>query len=786
MNKIKSWMTANYPFIVVSVVPLILFLEPLLTGKVIFWGTPMLQFIPWQSYAFESVRHGILPLWNPLNGMGAPLLANYQLAFFYPTNWLIFLLYIAGSAAWLAWGQTAMILVHLIWAAVGMVMLARQLDFDKPAQVIAGLSFGMGGYLFARTSFYPMIWAASWLPWIIYAGSRIAAPISSSAPSGPIRFKDILLLTIFIALQLLAGHAQICWYTLLLLVTWVLFGSLTTRKLTCVLRNVGVVLACILAAAALAAVQLVPTFEYLLQSQRAIAVDRTIALNYSFWPWHLFTLASSKMFGSPASGIVWGSGNFWEDAIYMGVLPFLMAIGTAATGLKKKVKDPVKDRYRPLAIFCWTVSIISIFLALGRNSPLFMFFYNYVPTFKSFQAPARFLLWFAFCFSILAGMGIHLRKMPRGKNLYVLRLTTMAAFAVALAGGLAYLLLPGVKPTVFLGLMWFGFWASCTGLLLLFQLQKKSLLWTILLIAIAAIDLGITWWKVIPTTQMTLFQSTSVQTNPASGGRIFLSDKDGNEMTYQRFFRFTDFRSTEDWANVFKVYLPDTNLLSGVASVNNFDPILPQCYQVWMDTLSKVPEDKLSTWLAFMGVNVWEQVDPTAEEGVRFTSIEGSARARFYTCSVNARDQSASLELMEAMLNGSNPPLANKIILEKEGGGEAGNPCIEPIRISTKDVSDEGNQLTVHLIASGNGFLLLSDTWYPGWKVEVDGKSELLLKADYLFKAVALDSGEHTVVFTYKPISFFIGLTISICSFSCIIIGSILTILVRRRYHGKS
>ncbi|MEJ2150454.1 MAG: hypothetical protein P8Z40_13375, partial [Chloroflexota bacterium] len=66
----------------------LVYFHRLLLGKVIFWGVPLLQFYPWQKMAFDALRSGALPLWNPLLGNGAPLLANYQTAVFYPPNWL--------------------------------------------------------------------------------------------------------------------------------------------------------------------------------------------------------------------------------------------------------------------------------------------------------------------------------------------------------------------------------------------------------------------------------------------------------------------------------------------------------------------------------------------------------------------------------------------------------------------------------------------------------------------------------------------------------------------------
>ncbi len=55
---------------------LIVVFFPLLRGEVFFWGLPSLQFVPWRDFAFETLAKGQLPLWNPYNGAGAPLVGQ--------------------------------------------------------------------------------------------------------------------------------------------------------------------------------------------------------------------------------------------------------------------------------------------------------------------------------------------------------------------------------------------------------------------------------------------------------------------------------------------------------------------------------------------------------------------------------------------------------------------------------------------------------------------------------------------------------------------------------------
>ncbi|MEK7785296.1 MAG: YfhO family protein, partial [Chloroflexota bacterium] len=63
-----------------------------------------------------------------------------------------------------------------------------------------------------------------------------------------------------------------------------------------------------------------------------------------------------------------------------------------------------------------------------------------------------------------------------------------------------------------------------------------------------------------------------------------------------------------------------------------------------------------------------------------------------------------------------------------------------------------------------NGYVVLSDTYYPGWRVFVDGEPQPLLRANYLFRAVAVPAGQHEVVFEYAPLSATVGLAVSIVS----------------------
>ena len=386
------------PYLPVILGPFILFAGAISTGQTLFWGLPALQFIPWQSYAWQQISQGILPLWNPLNGMGAPFMANYQLALFYPPTWLGYIFSAIGGTPALAWWQTLLIPLHLAWAGLGMILLSRRLGFNVLAQTISGLCFALSGYFVARAGFYSMIWAGAWLPWIIWSASEISMPVKETETK---QNGISVVLVICLTFQLLSGHAQLTWYTILLTVLWVFVGGWVNHGWRGAVRSLWVLFYHGLIAVGISAIQLIPTAEYLISSQRSTAVDFELGLTYSFWPWRLLTLLAPNIFGNPGTANYWGYASFWEDAVYLGILPLALGLATLFKIGRKGNADP----RQPLIRLAWGTALIGFLFALGSNTPIFPFLYAHLPTFSLFNAPARWMIWFVFMFSLLAGIG---------------------------------------------------------------------------------------------------------------------------------------------------------------------------------------------------------------------------------------------------------------------------------------------------------------------------------------------------------------------------------------------
>ncbi len=72
------------------------------------------------------------------------------------------------------------------------------------------------------------------------------------------------------------------------------------------------------------------------------------------------------------------------------------------------------------------------------------------------------------------------------------------------------------------------------------------------------------------------------------------------------------------------------------------------------------------------------------------------------------------------------------------------------------------DRLSVEVETGSSGFLVVSEQYYPGWRAYIDGKETPVYAVDGILRGVLLSEGKHTVVFEYKPLSFLIGVIVSI------------------------
>ncbi|MEP6988207.1 MAG: hypothetical protein ABI970_21565, partial [Chloroflexota bacterium] len=215
--------------VVLIAVTLVFFWRITFSCMILARGDVYSYFYPLWDARSAAFRDGHIPLWSPDVFMGVPLLANSQLGTFYPPNWLV-TPFDAPTAI------TLSLLAHTVWALLGVYLLARRtLALDRIPAILAGVLFGLGGYLGGQSEHINQLQALSWMPWLFLVVSW-HSPVVSQQLKGWKRYQvsiaQVLLFGVSVALQLLAGHPQTVFITLVGIGVYGLGRAVSGRRIT--------------------------------------------------------------------------------------------------------------------------------------------------------------------------------------------------------------------------------------------------------------------------------------------------------------------------------------------------------------------------------------------------------------------------------------------------------------------------------------------------------------------------------------------------------------------------
>lgn len=338
-------------------------------------------YYPQRAVYAEALRYGHLPLWTPDVLAGFPLLAEGQTGVFYPLNLLLYRFLPVDLAL------NYSILIALSLAGVMMYALGRALRLRPAAAFLAALVFAYSGFLVGHFNHLNIMGAASWLPLqlaLIERGTGVSPGVG--------KLKLVVVLGVTVGLQFLAGHPQIWLMSVLVVLAFGLFRSLwpatgARRPAAQAVRLFASVVAAVLVGIALAAVQLLPTWELVRDSVRAGGLAPDFFTSFSWHPALLATLIVPFILGNPYPNVS------VELAAYLGVLPLGLAL--VAIILQR-------DR---LSAFLVGLAGVSLWLAFGDYTPLYASLAR-VPVLNLFRVPARFLYPFTLAVAVLAGRGL--------------------------------------------------------------------------------------------------------------------------------------------------------------------------------------------------------------------------------------------------------------------------------------------------------------------------------------------------------------------------------------------
>jgi len=332
------------------------------------------------------------------------------------------------------------IVIHIFLGGLFAYLYARlSLGLSPFGALVTAIVFAFSGFLGARVEHLTHLNVYVWLP-LLFLLFDLARPRSPSLPGrglgggssflvgrglggGSSRFLLALAgLGLVIALQFTAGHLQASYINLFALGLYALLGNLrlsraqklaADRQIRCPTagsgdpagaswdllrlaktlgRNLLIYVLSVSVGTALAAVQLLPSYELSRLSTRSGGLPYREAVSFSLRP-HLILYSLLPTFGEDLSQ-VFGGESFSEYVGYVGVLALLLAL----VGVLGQWR-------RGRTLFFVFLGALGLFLALGLANPVYFVFYKLVPGFSLFRAPARWLYLYTTAVAVLAGLG---------------------------------------------------------------------------------------------------------------------------------------------------------------------------------------------------------------------------------------------------------------------------------------------------------------------------------------------------------------------------------------------
>jgi hypothetical protein len=722
---------------------------------------------PVYRFIASSFRQGVLPLWNPHLYAGAPLIGDIQSGLLYPVHAITFLLAHPLTYRTMQW----LSILHFWWAGVGMYLLLRLRSWrsdgdqlNRWASLAGALAFMFSDAFITHFGNLNLIAVASWTPWVFWAyvqaiGSEKLA-LRWSVAGGAL-----------LGVATLAGHPQVTLFIVLALGVYTFFewvagersaGDSVVRPRATALRALRLLAhlaTCCVVAGLLAAVILLPGLELSRYTGRA-GWSYQESVGYSLSPAQWIGLLVPGFFGRGPQ-FHWG---LWPrvEVGYLGVLPLLLALLAVLRG-------------RPRRMWAQVGLAATLFLvALGIYSLPHGWLTALLPGLGQFRAPARLVLVVDLALAVLAAMGLDSLVRPTEEDAVAQRRTfrltawaTGATFAVGLP--LAYYaLLTGQdkSPEVFARIsvaviavaIFAALLVASLGLLAARRFRwAKSRMLGLLAVLIIFLDLASTGAY----NDLGAEDPTKGYDHPAIVA--FLQSEEG-------LFRI-DARTGID-----QIWQPDTALLYGIDDVWGIvNPlVLADVERYWEGTggRSSLLYDVLNARFVIGRKDIVLDEDKfeLAFEGDPQLNVYRNRQARPRAWLVHEAIAVANQEEAWDALHAPGFDPARTVVVE--GAAAALAPATGSERAEV--ISRGPNELVVEVEAAAPAYLVLSEVFYPGWRVSDDaGVERAIQRANYAFRAVAVQPGVTQLRFVYAPRSFQVGAGLSVAMVLALLAGGV-------------
>lgn len=698
-----------FPFLILLILTIVFFGKTL-TGEEIFvtpdFGRSDILHgeYPVKSFLAQSLKKHQLPLWNPYISGGYPQVATIT-GNFNPINWLLFDVFPTPVAFNLGFALSFSI------AGIFTYLFAQSIGLTRITSLFAAIIFSYSGFFITQITHFVVIQTLSFFPLALYLIEVFIQKKKSYL---------LPLLSVVFALQMLAGFYQIVLYSLIFIFIYAILrifyvGEPRFHRWKLLLGITGAIIGGFI----LSAIQLLPSWELTQISNRKGGVDFEEVKMFPYQIKHLVTFLWPYLLGDPRVGSYprfsqnWGI--FWESTGFVGILPIIFALFAI---LRAFTKSKIVQIFTILLV-------LSLLLMLGKNSPT-IFLYK-IPPLSFFRVPARWIVFFAFSLTILGAIGFEIfikskESIIKNKVSKILLACLILILAVANI---------------------FVFAAN-------YHLRGNT-----------------DQWFKPPETANFLKKDTSRFRVLTLGHQAVWNEQFLNKGWLNAQDKYLPFREALD---------PNWNMVFGISQVDSYSPATFYRDILLSGILRQDIQLKENNYIIAAGVrnlldiqNVKYIISPYKIDArnidLVFTAQTKPEYYVYQNTSVFTRtyvvNNYQAIPLLSESLRLLTSPAFNPkttVILEKNLGDRKFKEATSEAKITKY----QNQQVEIEANLKEDGVLVLSDSYYPGWKAYVDGQETEILAANINQRAVVLDKGEHKVEFIYKPKSFIKGAVITI------------------------
>jgi uncharacterized membrane protein YfhO len=690
-------------------------------------GDPVLIFYPEDTLYNEWLKKGVLIKWNPYIFSGYPQFANGQSGFLHPIRLLTHFLFDPLTARMIG------LFLHLWMCGTFMFFYLKALNFSFSSSLFGGIVWMFCGHMMTWFEYERTVEAGAMLPLLFLSYENYLSKRS---------YLYILLGSVAFALSFYSRNINWTLYVCIGFFTYSLLRAmLTIKEKKDVKESIKIIYSFLIISffgLLLASPLIIPTLELIKLSTNFLRTARHFHPGgWEGWLTLFSTFFMPGIIGTPFMPTdcdIMGS-RFFEIQGYMGLIPLYLAI-LSLFGEKSNF------------IFLYLIFSL-IFLLTALSTPITFLFQLTVPGFNRLHEGRALFLW-SFGMGILSASGMEkLNGIDNKKLLFSFLLTFFAGiFSCTITFIIHKKCLPSSWISLSNPLFSLPVILTISASITFFILRKHTLL-KISIITFTLLDTGFLGYihNLPVSKKLADFSSAYINVLKNKTGLYRIAGLEPNLSILFKLYSIEGYESL--WPDYYYKLLNPTpppefaHIRLDVFSNKSVYPLLRLLgVKLIYSPLKKfppfVPKDK---------------VEKIYDGDVSIFKLEGVLPRAFLINRFKIMNEEEGRKHMleeefipEDFLILNEPPEENLISVQERYFEEALIVDYSPHRVIIK----------AH--AKTDCFLVLSDMYYPGWKVYVDGRKEKIYRAYNILRAVHIKPGYHTIKFIYSPSSYKIGI----------------------------